>query len=51
MVALAGPNARTKFEQLEVVMSHWRKIERCATEQGPFIYVATRTTFRLLERQ
>lgn len=46
MVALAGNAARTKFDQLEVVMSNWRRIERCVTEPGPFIYVATRTTFR-----
>jgi hypothetical protein len=46
MVALAGANAGTKFEQLEVTMSQWRRIERCTAEPGPFIYVATRTTFR-----
>lgn len=40
MVALAGSAARTKFEQLEVV-----------TEPGPFIYVATRTTFRPFDEQ
>jgi hypothetical protein len=49
MVALAGKDARTKFDQLEVVMSNWRRIERCAAEPGPFIYVATRTTFRLFD--
>lgn len=27
-------------------MANWRRIEQCATEPGPFIYVATRTTFR-----
>lgn len=46
MVALAGDNARTTFEQLEVAMRQWRKIEACVTEPGPFIYVATRATFR-----
>lgn len=46
MVALAGQDAKNKFDQLEVVMSNWRRIERCVTESGPFIYVATRTTFR-----
>ena len=46
MVALAGAAARTKFEQLEVAMANWRRIEQCVTEPGPFIYVATRTTFR-----
>lgn len=46
MVALAGGAARTKFDQLEVVMCNWRQIEHAVTEPGPFIYVATRTTFR-----
>ncbi len=46
MVALASTAARTKFDQLEVVMCNWRRIERCTAEAGPFIYVATRTTFR-----
>lgn len=46
MIALAGTAARTKFEQLEVVMTNWRRIEQCVAEPGPFIYVATRTTFR-----
>jgi len=47
MVALAGSGARTKFEQLEVIMSQWRRIALCVDELGPFIYVVTRTTFRL----
>lgn len=46
MAALSGPAAKNKFEQLEVVMSNWRRIERCVNEPGPFIYVATRSTFR-----
>ena len=48
MVALAGGTARTKFEQLEVVMANWRRIERCAVEPGPFVYLATRSTFRMV---
>lgn len=46
MVALAGTEAITTWMQLEVVMSQWRSIERCTEEPGPFIYSATRTTFR-----
>lgn len=46
MVALAGAEAITTWMQLEVVMSQWRSIERCVDEPGPFIYSATRTTFR-----
>ncbi|WP_345421485.1 hypothetical protein [Pseudonocardia xishanensis] len=51
MVALAGSAARTKFEQLEVVMANWRRIEQCCEKPGPFIYVATRTSFRPLLEQ
>ena len=46
MVALSGTDARGTFDQLEVFMSRWRSIEACLTEPGPFIYTATRTTFR-----
>lgn len=46
MVALAGRDARGTFEQLEIFMRHWRDIDRCVDEPGPFIYMATRTTFR-----
>lgn len=46
MVALAGEEARGTFEQLEVVMCQWRRIEGLVGEPGPFIYTATRTTLR-----
>jgi hypothetical protein len=46
MVALGGREAKGTFEQLEVLMSQWRSVEGCLVEPGPFIYVATRTTFR-----
>lgn len=49
MVALASSDAKGKFDQLEVFMTNWRKIERCTMEPGPFIYVATRTTFRPID--
>ena len=49
MVALGGWDARGTFDQLEVFMSRWRAIEACLDEAGPFIYVATRTTFRRVE--
>jgi hypothetical protein len=42
MVALAGGDAKTKWGQLEVVMSRWRRIEALADEEGPFIYLADR---------
>ena len=46
MVALAGAYAIGTWAQLEVFMTQWRAIERCPDEPGPFIYSATRTTFR-----
>ncbi|MER7251802.1 hypothetical protein [Kribbella sp. NPDC000426] len=42
MVALAGDDARTRWGQLEVVMTRWRRIEALADERGPFIYLASR---------
>jgi PIN domain-containing protein len=48
MVALTGDEARSVFDQLEVVMCRWRDIERCLHEPPPFIYAATRTGLRKL---
>ena len=46
MVALFGSEARSTFEQLEVVMCQWRAIERLLSDPGPFIYTATRTSLK-----
>ncbi|GAA0963071.1 hypothetical protein [Actinocorallia libanotica] len=46
MVSLGGAEAVGTFKQLEIVMSQWRRIEQCLNEPGPFIYIATRTSFR-----
>lgn len=46
MIALASEDARRTWDQLELVMSQWRAIERRLEEPGPFIYTATRTTLR-----
>lgn len=46
MVALASADAKTRWDQLEVFMSQWRRVEACVEQSAPFIYVATRTTFR-----
>lgn len=46
MVTLASKDATTKFTQLEVVMCRWRNIERLVDQPGPFVYEATRTTFK-----
>jgi hypothetical protein len=46
MVALAGDEARGTWQQLEVLMRHWRAIEALAARPGPFIYTATRSTLK-----
>ena len=43
VVLLIGKKARTKWEQLEIVMTQWRKIEGLYDAPGPFIYKASRT--------
>jgi hypothetical protein len=44
MVALAGKDARGTWEQLEVVMTRWRDVERLSSLPGPFVYSLFRTT-------
>ncbi len=46
MVALAGDEARGTWQQLEVLMRHWRAIEALATQPGPFVYTATRSRLK-----
>jgi PIN like domain len=43
MLALSGEDARTKWGQLELFMQRWRRIEALHEEQGPFIYIASRS--------
>jgi hypothetical protein len=49
MITLASSDARTVFDQLEVVMCRWRDIEGCLDQPGPFIYKASRTAFTPLD--
>ena len=44
MVALNQRDAQTKWGQLEVFMTQWRRIEALAAERGPFIWRVSRTT-------
>lgn len=48
MVTLASKDARTKFDQVEVFMCQWRRIEKVLDEEGPCIYLASRTSWRKL---
>jgi hypothetical protein len=44
MVALNHRDAGTKWGQLEVFMTQWRRIEALISEPGPFIRRVSRTT-------
>ena len=44
MVALNQRDAQTKWDQLEVFMAQWRRIEALTAEPGPFIWRTSRTT-------
>jgi hypothetical protein len=46
MVNLAGDDAVNTFAQLEVLMCQWRFVMGLLEEEGPFIYVLTRTARR-----
>jgi PIN like domain len=43
MVALNQRDAQTKWGQLEVFMTQWRRIEALTEERGPFIWRTSRT--------
>lgn len=43
MVALNQEDAKSKWGQLEVLMTRWRDIEALTAEPGPFIWRASRT--------
>lgn len=49
MIALSGDEARGTWQQLEVLMRHWRVVEDLAGQPGPFIYVGTHTKFRAVD--
>lgn len=43
-VTLSGKDAKGTWQQLEIVMRQWRRIEDATSQQGPFILRATATT-------
>lgn len=43
MVALSAADAGSVWNQLEVVMMNWRRLEDLASQEGPFIWRATRS--------
>ncbi len=44
LIVLSGKEARGPWEQLEILMSQWRRIESLTSVPGPWIYSATRTS-------
>lgn len=44
-VTISGDEGTSTWNQLEIVMRHWRRIESLLAERGPFIYTATRSRF------
>lgn len=49
MVALSGEDSRYTWDQLELLMVRWRRVEALLQESGPFIYLATRSRFMPLD--
>ena len=49
MVALAGDEARGTWQQLEILLRQWRAVENLAALPGPFIFTATRSSFRAVD--
>jgi hypothetical protein len=43
MIAINQRDAQTKWGQLEVFMTQWRRIEALTAEPGPFIWRTSRT--------
>lgn len=46
MFALTSREQLSVWDQLEIVLSRWRDIERLADDPGPYIYAVTRTSIR-----
>jgi hypothetical protein len=49
MVVLAGREAGARWDQLEILMCQWRRIEALVGLPGPFIHRATRTALTAIE--
>lgn len=49
MVALSGQDSRYTWDQLELLMLRWKRIEGLLEQPGPFIYLATRNRFKPLD--
>jgi hypothetical protein len=48
LVAMASPDARNNWAQLEVLMTQWRWLETQADAPGPFVWELFRTSRKLI---
>jgi hypothetical protein len=46
MIALSGGEAGTVWEQLEILLRHWRAIESLHDHAGPFVFRARRSSLK-----
>lgn len=46
MVALVGKQAGSTWDQLDILMRRWERLEQLLTEPGPFIYSASKSVWR-----
>jgi hypothetical protein len=49
MVALVGKDARTPWDQLRLLLSHWDAIEKLDGSSGPFIHSITKSTMHIVD--
>lgn len=49
LVTLSGPDGQSKWSQLEILLTQWRKIEALTERTGPVLVAATRTAFREID--
>jgi hypothetical protein len=49
MVALSGTHAVNKWDQLQLLMTRWNRIESLLAQPGPVIYLATRSRMTPLD--
>lgn len=46
MLRLDARHALSKWHQLEIIVTQWRRFEELADVPGPWLYTVTRTTLR-----
>ena len=46
MFRLDARHGLNKWQQLEIIVTQWRRFEQMSELPGPWLYMATRTTLR-----